>query len=110
MSMTRLALVALCSASAAAMAQTDDGGMPVQPMAANPGTADAPSQLIREGFEGDAGVEAAPEATTKAPTPTAERAREEGGHRLGPRHHRCARCLGARLVRGHHAVPDRLVR
>jgi hypothetical protein len=81
--MTRLALCALAGASTAALAQTEDGGLPVQPAVANPGGADAPSELIREGFDADAGVDAPaePTATVQAPaepaTPPAEPEKKE---------------------------------
>ena len=72
MSMTRLALAAVCSLAATARAQAEDAGLPLAPVAANPGGADAPSQLIREGFEADAGADEVPEAAAPAPvTPPA---------------------------------------
>jgi hypothetical protein len=64
-----------------ARAQAGDGGLPVQPVAANPGGADAPSQLIREGFDADAGVDDAPEvveAAAVAPPPAPAKNDEAG--------------------------------
>lgn len=67
---TRLAALVVALVSFNAFAQTDDGGLPVQPLVANPGTADAPAELIRQGFD-DGGVEAAEPWQQTTPTPPA---------------------------------------
>ncbi|MBL8924066.1 MAG: hypothetical protein JNJ54_34735 [Myxococcaceae bacterium] len=51
---TRFAALVAVLAASAALAQ-EDGGLSVQPAAANPGGADAPGELIRSGFDADAG-------------------------------------------------------
>lgn len=77
---TRLVALVAALVSFNAFAEDDDGGMPVQPLVANPGTADAPAELIRQGFD-DGGVEAAEpwQQTTPAPPEPAkqEPARKE---------------------------------
>lgn len=59
MRMTRFAALVAVLAASVVFAQ-EDGGLPVQPAAANPGGADAPGELIRSGFDVDGG-EPAPE-------------------------------------------------
>jgi hypothetical protein len=70
---TRLAALVVALVSFNAFAQTDDGGLPVQGLVANPGTADAPAELIRQGFD-DGGTEAAEpwQQTTPAPPEAAK--------------------------------------
>lgn len=72
---TRLVALVAALVSFNAFAE-DDGGMPVQPLVANPGTADAPAELIRQGFD-DGGVEASSEPWQQTtPTPP-EAAKQE---------------------------------
>lgn len=66
----RLVAFAAALTSLFAFAQTDDGGMAVAPAAANPGGADAPGEIIRQGFDGPDAGETVPEPwqqTTQAP-------------------------------------------
>ncbi len=72
---TRLAALVVALVSFNAFAQTDDGGLPVQGLVANPGTADAPAELIRQGFD-DRGTEAAEPAQQTTATPP-EAAKQE---------------------------------
>ena len=85
----RLVAFAAALTSLFAFAQTDDGGMAVAPVAANPGGADAPGEIIRQGFDAPDAGDAVPEPwqqTTPAPaqpaTPEEPTKKEETGSGL----------------------------
>ncbi|MBE2252569.1 MAG: hypothetical protein IAE78_23755 [Myxococcus sp.] len=74
---TRLAALVLALVSLNVFAQAEDGGLPIAPVVANPGAADAPAELLREGFDEGAGAEPAQPWQQTAPAPVAEPQRAE---------------------------------
>lgn len=81
MSHRRFVALALALASVTAFAQSEDAGLPIEPAVANPGGADTPGDLIRQGFE-EADAGAAPEPwqqQTSPPPAEAPPKKEETG-------------------------------
>jgi hypothetical protein len=78
MKVARFAALVAVLVSSIALAQPDDGGLPLQPAAANPGGADAPGEIIRSGFDADAG-ESAPEPWQQTATQPQAQATPDAG-------------------------------